>query len=273
MTEPTTRHVDIQYEDLVLDVLEEGNDVPDRTGVGTRSLFGRTLRYDLSNGFPRMTSRYIPMKPAKAELLWMLSGDTSVKTLQGQGVHIWDSWADENGELGPVYGAQMRRWTAVDGTIHDQVADLVEGIKKNPHSRRHVVSMWNVGELGQMALAPCHVLYQVHVANNKLSVQVYQRSADLMLGVPSDIISYALLTHMLAQQTGYEPDELIWVGGDCHIYQNHLEQARAITDAKVYPFPDLRLEKAPNIFSYSMDMIDASSGYESGPRISMPVAV
>ena len=215
------------------------------------------------------------MKAVKGELLWFLRGDTNVRWLQERGITIWDEWADAAGELGPVYGHQWRSWQGADGTTYDQIAQLVADLRANPDSRRMIVSAWNVGALQDMALAPCHAFFQCYVADGKLSLQIYQRSADLFLGVPFNIASYALLVHMLAQQTGLQPGELVWTGGDCHIYLNHLEQVRTQLSRvpQAYSFPTLRLNRADSIDSYQMDDIDASEGYRHHPTIKAPVAV
>lgn len=259
-----------QYERLLQDVLEHGEPRQDRTGVGTRAVFGRQLRYDLSRGFPRITTKYVPMKPVKAELLWFLRGEDNISWLQEQDVHIWDAWADTDGYVGPIYGVQWRNW----GSAHDQIKRLSQGLREDPHSRRHLVSAWNVGELSEMALAPCHAFFQCYVSNDdRLSLQVYQRSADLFLGVAFNIASYALLTHMLAQQTDLEVGELIWTGGDCHIYDNHVSAVKEQLTREVFPFPRLRLRERPSINEYRMSDIDASEGYQHGGVLRAPVAV
>lgn len=267
--------VDVAYEELLAEVLTSGARKSDRTGTGTLSVFGRQLRYDLSKGFPRITTKFVAMKAVKGELLWFLRGDTNVRWLQERGITIWDEWADAAGELGPVYGHQWRSWQGADGATYDQIAQLVADLRANPDSRRMIVSAWNVGALQDMALAPCHALFQCYVADGKLSLQIYQRSADLFLGVPFNIASYALLVHMLAQQTGLQPGELVWTGGDCHIYLNHLEQVRTQLSRvpQAYSFPTLRLNRADSIDSYQMDDIDASDGYRHHPTIKAPVAV
>lgn len=267
--------VDVTYEELLAEVLTSGARKSDRTGTGTLSVFGRQLRYDLSKGFPRITTKFVAMKAVKGELLWFLRGDTNVRWLQERGITIWDEWADAAGELGPVYGHQWRSWQGADGTTYDQIAQLVADLRANPDSRRMIVSAWNVGALQDMALAPCHAFFQCYVADGKLSLQIYQRSADLFLGVPFNIASYALLVHMLAQQTGLQPGELVWTGGDCHIYLNHLEQVRTQLSRvpQAYSFPTLRLNRADSIDSYQMDDIDASEGYRHHPTIKAPVAV
>jgi thymidylate synthase len=267
--------VDVAYEELLAEVLTSGARKSDRTGTGTLSVFSRQLRYDLSKGFPRITTKFVAMKAVKGELLWFLRGDTNVRWLQERGITIWDEWADAAGELGPVYGHQWRSWQGADGATYDQIAQLVADLRANPDSRRMIVSAWNVGALQDMALAPCHAFFQCYVADGKLSLQIYQRSADLFLGVPFNIASYALLVHMLAQQTGLQPGELVWTGGDCHIYLNHLEQVRTQLSRvpQAYSFPTLRLNRADSIDSYQMDDIDASDGYRHHPTIKAPVAV
>ena len=267
--------VDVAYENLLADVLTNGAPKSDRTGTGTHSLFARQLRYDLARGFPRITTKFVAMKAVKGELLWFLRGSTNVRWLQERGITIWDEWADDAGELGPVYGAQWRSWPTCDGGAIDQITGLIDTLRTDPDSRRMLVSAWNVSELGSMALAPCHAFFQCYVVDGRLSLQIYQRSADLFLGVPFNIASYALLTHMLAQQTDLEPGELIWTGGDCHIYDNHIEQVRTQLSRvpSAHPFPTLRLERAESIDSYDMDDIDASQGYEHHPTIKAPVAV
>lgn len=266
--------IDDQYERLLEDVLLNGEPRHDRTGVGTRSVFGRQLRYDLSSGFPRITSKYLAMKPVKAELLWFLRGERHINFLRMLDVHIWDDWADDNDSVGPLYGYQWRSWIDKDGMAHDQIKTLIRSLMEDPHSRRHLVSAWNIGDLPEMALTPCHAFFQCHVGEGgRLSLQVYQRSADLFLGVPFNIASYALLTHMLAQQTSLRAGELIWTGGDCHIYDNHVKSVRRQLAQPIHPFPRLRLRKAASIDDYRMDDIDASEGYVHGPVIKAPVAV
>jgi thymidylate synthase len=266
--------IDDQYECLLEDVLLRGEPRHDRTGVGTRSVFGRQLRYDLSKGFPRITTKYVPMKPVKAELLWFLRGEQNINWLRMLDVHIWDDWADENDSVGPLYGYQWRSWIDRDGMAHDQIKALIRGLKEDPHSRRHLVSAWNVGDLPEMALAPCHAFFQCYVSNDgRLSLQVYQRSADLFLGVPFNIASYALLTHLLAQQIGYSPGDLIWTGGDCHIYDNHVDPVKEQLERPVYPFPHLRIRRRASIDAYRMSDIDASEGYRHGSVLRAPVAV
>ena len=263
-----------QYERLLRDVLDNGEPRQDRTGVGTRAIFGRQLRYDLSAGFPRITTKYVPMKVVKAELLWFLRGEQHINWLRLLDVHIWDDWADDNDSVGPLYGAQWRSWIDSDGKAIDQIKRLISSLRDDPHSRRHLVSAWNVGDLDQMALAPCHAFFQCYVSNdNRLSLQVYQRSADLFLGLPMNIASYALLTHMLAQQADLEVGELIWTGGDCHIYDTHVEQVKTQLTREVFPFPRLRLRERSSIDAYCMSDIDASEGYQHGGVLRAPVAV
>ena len=267
--------VDVAYEELLADILLHGTPKGDRTGTGTRSLFARQHRYDLSRGFPRITTKFVAMKAVKGELLWFLKGSTNIGWLTEHGITIWDEWADADGGLGPVYGAQWRSWPARDGGAIDQISALIHTLRTDPDSRRMLVSAWNVSELDRMALAPCHAFFQCYVAGGRLSLQVYQRSADMFLGVPFNIASYALLTHMLAQQAGLEPGELVWTGGDCHIYSNHVEQVREQLSRvpRAYPFPTLRLERAESIDAYTMEGIDASQGYQHHPSIKAPVAV
>ncbi|WP_159814348.1 thymidylate synthase [Actinomyces sp. zg328] len=267
--------VNVAYEELLADVLLNGAPKGDRTGTGTRSLFARQLRYDLAAGFPRITTKFVAMKAVKGELLWFLKGATNIGWLTEHGITIWDEWADADGELGPVYGAQWRSWPARDGGAIDQITALIHTLRTDPDSRRMLVSAWNVSELDRMALAPCHAFFQCYAADGRLSLQIYQRSADMFLGVPFNIASYALLTHMLAQQAGLEPGELVWTGGDCHIYSNHVEQVREQLSRvpRAHPFPTLRLEKAESIDAYAMDDIDASQGYQHHPSIKAPVAV
>lgn len=269
------RGVDVAYEELVAEVLMDGVAKADRTGTGTRSLFARQLRYDLAAGFPRITTKFVAMKAVKGELLWFLQGATNVRWLQERGITIWDEWANADGELGPVYGSQWRSWPSREGGAIDQIAELVTTLRHDPDSRRMLVSAWNVSELDRMALAPCHAFFQCYAAGGRLSLQVYQRSADLFLGVPFNIASYALLTHMLAQQANMEAGELIWTGGDCHIYNNHVEQVRTQLSRvpAAHPFPVLRLERAASIDAYTMADIDASTGYTYHPTIKAPVAV
>ena len=260
------------YEDLLRDVLENGTAKGDRTGTGTRSVFGRQIRYDLSESFPLLTTKKVYFKAVVGELLWFLRGDSNVRWLQDNGIRIWNEWADENGELGPVYGVQWRSWPTPGGGHIDQIEQVMKDLTENPDSRRILVSAWNVAELDKMALMPCHLLFQLYVANGKLSMQVYQRSADMFLGVPFNIASYALLTHMFAQQAGLEVGELIWTGGDCHIYNNHVEQVEEQLSREARPYPQLKLRKAASIFDYTFDDIDVE-GYDPHPTISAKVSV
>ena len=262
-----------QYLDLMRHVLENGADKGDRTGTGTRSIFGYQMRFDLADGFPLVTTKKLHVKSIIHELLWFLKGDTNVKYLQENGVSIWDEWADEQGELGPVYGAQWRSWPSPDGTSIDQIANLVSDIKESPDSRRLLVCAWNVADIDKMALAPCHCLFQFYVADGKLSCQLYQRSADIFLGVPFNIASYALLTLMVAQTTDLEPGEFIHTFGDAHLYSNHLEQARRQLEREPHPLPCMKIN--PNVrdlFAFSYDDFDLE-GYEAHPHIKAPVAV
>lgn len=260
------------YEDLLRDVLEHGAEKGDRTGTGTRSVFGRQIRYDLAESFPLLTTKKVYFKGVVGELLWFLRGDSNVRWLQDNGIRIWNEWADENGELGPVYGVQWRSWPTPDGGHIDQIAQALDTLKANPDSRRNLVSAWNVAELDEMALMPCHLLFQLYVAGGRLSMQVYQRSADMFLGVPFNIASYALLTHMFAQQAGLEVGELVWTGGDCHIYNNHLDQVREQLSREARPYPQLRLRKAASLFDYGFDDI-AVEGYDPHPTIKAEVSV
>ena len=262
-----------QYLDLMARALEHGAETMDRTGTGTLSVFGHQMRFDLADGFPLLTTKKLHVRSIIVELLWFLRGDTNVRWLQERKVSIWDEWADPEGELGPVYGKQWRHWETADGREIDQIAELLETIRTNPGSRRQIVSAWNPGELHAMALAPCHCLFQTHVANGRLSLQLYQRSADIFLGVPFNIASYALLTMLLAQQAGLEPGEFVWTGGDCHLYSNHLAQAREQLSREPGPLPRLEiLRKAPSIDAYEYEDF-ALHGYEAQPHIKAPVAV
>ncbi|MGW5110868.1 thymidylate synthase [Nocardia sp. NPDC004123] len=263
---------DTQYEDLLRLVLESGTAKADRTGTGTRSIFGHQLRYDLSQGFPLITTKKVHLKSIVYELLWFLRGDSNVRWLQEHGVTIWDEWADAQGELGPVYGVQWRSWPTPDGTHIDQISQVLQTLRTDPDSRRIIVSAWNVAELNKMALAPCHAFFQFYVADGKLSCQLYQRSADLFLGVPFNIASYALLTHMVAQQTELLPGDFIWTGGDVHIYDNHLAQVREQLTREPYPFPQLHLRPAPTLFDYAYEDVEIQ-GYQHHPAIKAPVAV
>ena len=260
------------YEDLLREILNEGTAKGDRTGTGTRSLFARQLRYDLSEGFPLITTKKVHLKSIVYELLWFLRGDSNVRWLQEHGVSIWDEWADENGDLGPVYGVQWRSWPTPDGGHIDQIAQVVDQLKNNPDSRRILVNAWNVSEVQNMALPPCHLLFQFYVADGKLSCQLYQRSADMFLGVPFNIASYALLTHMMAQQAGLEVGEFIWTGGDCHIYENHIEQCELQISREPRPYPTLKLNKAVSIFDYTYEDVEIV-GYDPHPLIRGKVSV
>ncbi len=261
------------YLDLLRHVLTTGQDKADRTGTGTLSVFGHQMRFDLQAGFPLVTTKRVHFKSVAHELLWFIRGETNTRYLRENGVTIWDEWADANGELGPVYGRQWRSWPVPNGDTIDQLAQVIAQIKTHPDSRRHIVSAWNVAELPDMALAPCHCLFQFHVANGKLSCQLYQRSADLFLGVPFNIASYALLTHMVAQVTGLAAGEFIWTGGDCHIYLNHLDQVREQLSRAPFPLPTLRLNPAiATIDDFRFDDIELL-GYQHHPAIKAPVAV
>ncbi len=261
------------YLDLLRDVLDHGVVKADRTGTGTRSVFGRQLRFDLARGFPAVTTKKLAWKAMAVELMWFIRGDTNIAWLKERRVRIWDEWADEQGDLGPVYGAQWRRWRAANGETIDQLGRVVEELRRNPDSRRHIVSAWNVGELHRMRLPPCHLLFQFYVAEGRLSCQLYQRSADLFLGVPFNIASYALLTHMMAQVTGLEVGDFVHTFGDAHIYTNHQEQVREQLARSPRPLPRLWLD--PSIerledFRYKHMRLE---GYDPAPTISAPVAV
>jgi thymidylate synthase len=261
-----------EYEDLLQLVLDKGTPKPDRTGTGTRSLFGHQMRFNLAAGFPLITTKLVHFRSIAYELLWFLRGDSNVEWLRERGVTIWDEWAAPDGELGPVYGVQWRSWPAPDGQHIDQIAQLLDVLRSDPSSRRMIVSAWNVADIPQMALAPCHALFQFYVADGRLSCQLYQRSADLFLGVPFNVASYSLLTHMVAQQVGLDVGEFIWTGGDCHIYDNHVEQVREQLSREVYPFSRLELRQAPSLFDYAyedMTVVD----YRHHPAIKAPVAV
>jgi len=262
-----------QYLDLMRHVLEHGDPKTDRTGTGTLSMFGWQMRFRLQDGFPLLTTKKLHTRSIFHELLWFLQGDTNIRYLKDNGVSIWDEWADADGELGPVYGKQWRRWETADGRTVDQLARVVDGIRRNPDSRRHLVSAWNPGEVDDMALPPCHALFQFYVAGGRLSCQLYQRSADIFLGVPFNIASYALLTHMVAQVCELEPGDFIWTGGDCHLYTNHLEQAREQLGREPRSLPTLRLNPAVrDLFDFRFEDI-ALEGYDPHPHIKAPVAV
>ncbi|ALE34393.1 thymidylate synthase [Lawsonella clevelandensis] len=264
--------INAPYEDLLREVLTHGTPKADRTGTGTRSVFGAQLRYHLDDGFPLITTKRVHVKSIVYELLWFLQGNTNVRWLQEHGVSIWDEWADENGDLGPVYGAQWRSWPTPTGETLDQISAALELLRTDPDSRRNIVSAWNVSELPKMALYPCHTLFQFYVADNKLSCQLYQRSADLFLGVPFNIASYSLLTHMMAQQAGLGVGDFIWTGGDCHIYNNHVEQVTEQLSRDPLPYPTLELRQADSIFDYRYEDIQIV-GYQHHPAIKAPVAV
>ncbi len=261
-----------QYLDLMQTILDSGADKSDRTGTGTRSIFGAQMRFDLSAGFPLLTTKKLHLRSIIHELLWFLSGDTNIRYLKEHGVSIWDEWADENGELGPVYGHQWRSWPTPDGGHIDQISQVLEALKNNPDSRRHIVCAWNVADVPNMALPPCHLLFQFYVANGRLSCQLYQRSCDFFLGVPFNIASYALLTHMFAQQCGYAPGDFVWTGGDVHLYSNHMEQAREQLGRQPRPLPRLELRQAPSLFEYRYEDV-AILDYDPHPHIKAPVAV
>lgn len=261
-----------QYLDLVRHIRDHGAHKSDRTGTGTSSVFGYQMRFDLGAGFPLVTTKQLHLKSIIHELLWFLRGDTNVGYLREHGVSIWDEWADERGDLGPVYGKQWRSWPTLDGSV-DQLKVVIEQIKRDPSSRRLVVSAWNVGELDQMALLPCHALFQFYVAEGRLSCQLYQRSADVLLGVPFNIASYALLTHMVAQQCYLAPGDFVWTGGDCHLYANHLEQADLQLAREPYPLPELHLcRRPPTLFDYEFEDFEIRN-YRHHPAIKAPIAV
>jgi thymidylate synthase len=261
------------YLDLVQRVLDEGAEKSDRTGTGTLSIFGHQMRFDLSEGFPLVTTKRIHTRSVFGELLWFLRGDTNVRWLQDRSITIWDEWADAEGELGPIYGYQWRSWPAPDGTHLDQIAQVVDQIRANPDSRRHIISAWNVADIPQMALAPCHTLFQFYVADGRLSCQLYQRSADVFLGVPFNIASYALLTHMVAQVAGLRVGDFVHTLGDAHLYTNHLEQARLQLGREPRPLPLLRLNGAiKDLDAFELEDIEVE-GYDPHPGIKAPIAV
>jgi thymidylate synthase len=262
-----------QYLDLMQTVLDNGVRKGDRTGVGTLSIFGYQNRYDLSEGFPAVTTKKLHLRSIIHELLWFLQGDTNISYLRDNRVTIWDEWADENGDLGPVYGYQWRSWPGPDGRSYDQISMLIERIKNNPNSRRHIVSGWNVPFVEEMALPPCHTLFQFYVADDKLSCQLYQRSADIFLGVPFNIASYALLTMMVAQVTGYAPGEFVHTFGDAHLYLNHLDQARLQLSREPYPLPQMQINPdVDDIFGFRFEDFELLN-YQSHPHIKAPIAV
>lgn len=264
--------VDNQYEKLLKRILRRGERKQNRTGIDTIDLFGAQLRYDLSRGLPLITTKKVFTRGVIAELLWLISGETNIQPLLDQNVHIWDEWADEDGNLGPVYGAQWRRWQGPDGVAIDQLANAIELIKRDPGSRRNIVSAWNVADLPKMALAPCHAFFQFDVTAGRLSLQLYQRSADMFLGVPFNLLSYALLTHMVAQQTGLEVGDFVWTGGSVHIYVNHLEQVKEQLARAPRPFPTLELIPASTIDTYTPEHFQIV-GYDPHPAIKGEVAV
>ncbi len=262
-----------QYLALEKHILENGTQKTDRTGTGTLSVFGYQMRFNLREGFPMVTTKKLHLKSIIYELLWFLKGETNIKYLKDHGVSIWDEWADENGELGPVYGSQWRSWPAPNGQHIDQIAKLMDQLKSKPDSRRHIVSAWNPAEVDKMALPPCHALFQFYVADGKLSCQLYQRSCDTFLGLPFNIASYALLTHMVAQQCDLEPGDFVWTGGDTHLYNNHLEQVNLQLSREPYPLPTLNIKRKPaSIFDYEFEDFEILN-YQSHPGIKAPIAV
>ena len=262
-----------QYLDLMKEILEKGAKKTDRTGTGTLSVFGRQLRFDLSEGFPLVTTKKLHLRSIIYELLWFLRGDTNIKYLKDNGVTIWDEWADENGELGPVYGHQWRSWPAPGGKSIDQITQVISQLKQKPDSRRHIVTAWNPAEVDKMALPPCHALFQFYVAEGRLSCQLYQRSADYFLGVPFNIASYALLTFMFAQQCDLMPGEFVWTGGDVHLYSNHIEQARQQLERTPFALPQLNIKRKPeSIFDYEYNDFEILN-YQAHPSIKAPIAV
>ena len=269
----TPRPVRSQYEDFLRHVYENGVAKADRTGTGTRSVFGHQMRFDLSEGFPLVTTKKVHLKSIILELLWFLRGDSNVQWLQERGCTIWNEWARDDGDLGPVYGVQWRSWPTPEGGHIDQIAEVMKQLKSNPDSRRIIVSAWNVADLSKMALMPCHAFFQFYVVDGKLSCQLYQRSADIFLGVPFNIASYAMLTHMIAQQCDLEVGDFIWTGGDCHIYNNHFEQVETQLARTPFAYPTLQIKRRPDsIFDYEYDDFEVV-GYEHHPAIKAPVAV
>jgi thymidylate synthase len=265
-------HAEWQYLDLLADILANGVERGDRTGTGTKGVFGRQIRFDLAKGFPVLTTKKLHLRSIFIELLWFLKGDTNIAYLKDNGVRIWDEWADENGDLGPVYGKQWRSWATPDGRSIDQIANLIEGLKTNPNSRRHIVSAWNPADVEDMALPPCHCLFQFFVADGKLSCQLYQRSADVFLGVPFNIASYALLTLMVAKVVGLEPGEFVHTFGDAHLYLNHLDQAREQLTREPFPFPTLTIADKRDLFGFEYADFTLE-GYEAHPHIKAEVSV
>jgi thymidylate synthase len=262
-----------QYLDLMNEILEKGAKKTDRTGTGTLSVFGRQLRFDLSEGFPLVTTKKLHLRSIIYELLWFLKGETNVKYLKDNGVTIWDEWADENGELGPVYGHQWRCWPAPGGRSIDQISQVITQLKQKPDSRRHIVTAWNPAEVDKMALPPCHALFQFYVAEGRLSCQLYQRSADYFLGVPFNIASYALLTFMFAQQCDLLPGEFVWTGGDVHLYLNHIDQAKQQLERKPFALPQLNIRRKPDsVFDYEYNDFEILN-YQAHPSIKAPIAV
>ncbi|MBC7868799.1 thymidylate synthase [Candidatus Saccharibacteria bacterium] len=264
--------VQTPYENLLRQILNQGTRKPDRTGTGVMSLFGTQMRFDLTKGFPLITTKYVPMRLIVGELLWFLSGSSNIRSLQDDNNHIWDEWADTNGDLGPIYGVQWRSWPTSDGGSIDQITQVIEQLRTNPDSRRHIVSAWNVAEIPNMALPPCHLMFQFYVADGRLSCLLYQRSADMFLGVPFNIASYALLTHMVAQQVGLEAGEFIWTGGDCHIYDNHVDQVFEQLSREPYSPPTLRLRPALTILDHIREDV-VIDDYQHHAAIKAPIAV
>jgi thymidylate synthase len=262
-----------QYHKLLKHILETGTKKEDRTGVGTISVFGYQMRFDLSEGFPLVTTKKLHLKSIIYELLWFLNGDTNIKYLKDHGVSIWDEWADKDGNLGPVYGYQWRSWPGRDGQQIDQITKLMDQLKKKPDSRRHIVTAWNPADVDQMALPPCHAMFQFYVADGKLSCQLYQRSCDTFLGLPFNIASYALLVHMIAQQCDLEPGDFVWTGGDVHIYNNHIDQVNLQLNREPFALPKLNIKRKPNsIFDYQFEDFEVLH-YQSHPSIKAPIAV
>ncbi|HEY9217204.1 MAG TPA: thymidylate synthase [Phenylobacterium sp.] len=271
-TADAAAHPERQYLDLLAEILETGVQRGDRTGTGTLGVFGRQMRFDLAHGFPLLTTKKLHRKSIILELLWFLRGETNVRWLQDRGVTIWDEWADEGGELGPVYGKQWRSWTAPDGRVIDQIAGVVDSLRTNPHSRRHIVSAWNPAEVEDMALPPCHCLFQFFVADGRLSCQLYQRSADVFLGVPFNIASYALLTMMMAKVVGLQPGEFVHTLGDAHLYLNHVDQAREQLAREPYPLPTMHIADKDDLFGFAYEDFRLE-GYKAHARIAAPIAV
>jgi thymidylate synthase len=265
-------HGERQYLGLLADIMATGTRRDDRTGVGTLGVFGRQMRFDLAQGFPLLTTKKLHLRSIIVELLWFLRGETNIRYLKDHGVSIWDEWANAEGDLGPVYGKQWRSWTAPDGRVIDQISAVVEAIRKNPNSRRHIVSAWNPADVEDMALPPCHCLFQFFVADGRLSCQLYQRSADVFLGVPFNIASYALLTMMVARVTGLQPGEFVHTFGDAHLYLNHLDQAKTQLAREPYPFPTMTLADKDDLFAFELDDF-LVEGYQAHPTIKAPIAV